>query len=88
MDAYFIKFPDDTMFPHAFPSFSVWEPSGGMLISSLFIIPLDFDGNITALGLEKYDNDRNLTLLGRCHLTTEAYSIEACLRRWSSRMWI
>ena len=48
------------MFSDSYPTFSVWEPSGGMLISSLFILPLDVDGSITALGLEKYDNDRCL----------------------------
>ena len=76
------------MFSDSYPTFSVWEPSGGMLISSLFILPLDVDGSITALGLEKYDNDRCLQLLGKCHLTTEAYTIETYLRRWSARMWI
>ena len=76
------------MFLGVYPSFSIWEPSGGMLLSSLFILPLDPSGNITALGLEKADSDRNLQLLGKCHLTTEAYAVEEYLRRWSSRMWI
>ena len=56
---YFVRLSDDTVFGSSYPGFSFWNDHGGVLLSSIYLTPLDWQGCISAASLEQYDSDRN-----------------------------
>ena len=59
VDAYFVRFHSDDVFGSSYPSFSLWDNCEGVLLSSIYLTPLDWQGHIAAVSLERYDSDRN-----------------------------
>ena len=57
------------------PPFSVWDPGGALLLSSIYVTPVDWHGCVSAVSLERYDSDRSRRLWGVSELAAEACAV-------------
>ena len=56
-DAYFVRIGSFPATEEAIPPWSLWDSGGGLLLSSLYILPSRSDGRVTREGLGRYDRE-------------------------------